>query len=144
MIYDPNNSWGFSTNWMSMPSNINYGAMNSVGAQMQSQAASNLSVPSVGQPGQQSVGTGFGFNLPTAQLALGGLQTLGAIWNGWEANKLANKQFAYKKDVTETNLRNQIQAYNTTLEDRGRSRAHTEGQSQAQAQSYIENNRLRR
>ena len=87
---------------------------------------------------------GFGFNLPTAQLALGGIQTIGSLWNAFEANKLAKKQFAFQKDVTETNLRNQIQSYNTTLEDRSRSRAHTEGQSAETAQAYVDNNRLRR
>lgn len=87
---------------------------------------------------------GLGFNMETGKLLLGGIQSIGSIWNAWEAQKLAKKQFAFQKDITETNLRNQIQSYNTTLEDRSRSRAQTEGQSAATAQSYVDKNRLSR
>ena len=87
---------------------------------------------------------GIGFNLPTANLALGGIQTIGNLWNAWEQRKLAQEQFKFQKGVTETNLKNQIASYNTTLEDRSRSRAHTEGQDQATADAYVSKNRLSR
>lgn len=88
--------------------------------------------------------TGLGFNLGTGKLVLGGIQAIGNIWNAWEANKLAKEQFAYKKDVTEANLANQIQSYNTTLEDRIRSRSAMESTSQASATSYLDSHKLQR
>jgi hypothetical protein len=94
--------------------------------------------PQFGQP------VGLGFNMPTANLLLGGLQTIGSLWNAWEQRKMAQEQFNYKKEITESNLKNQIQSYNTTLEDRSRSRAFTEGQDAATAQAYIDKNRLSR
>lgn len=87
-------------------------------------------------------GSGFGMNLDTAKLALSGLGTIGKLWAAFQAQKLAKKQFDFTKRITETNLANQVQSYNTTLEDRGRSRAFAEGQSAADAQSYIDKNRL--
>jgi hypothetical protein len=99
-------------------------------------------------PGVPGVGSspmsGLGFNVPTAQLALGGLQTIGSLWQAWEANKLAKQQFNFTKDAWNTNVANQIQTYNTTLEDRTRARTHTEGGSDAQAQAYIDEHSLRR
>ena len=71
----------------------------------------------------------LGMNLDTASLALGGLQSLGNLWQAWEANKLAKEQFKFNKGFATTNLANSIQSYNTTLEDRTRARAFTEGQS---------------
>lgn len=86
--------------------------------------------------------SGLGFNIPTAGLALGGLQTLGNIWAAFEANKLAKEQFKYTKSVTDTNMANQLKTYNTGLEDRSRSRAVVEGQSAETAQAYIDKNKL--
>jgi hypothetical protein len=88
------------------------------------------------------LGTGLGWNIGTAQLALGGLETIGSLWNAWQANKLAKAQFNFQKNFANANLSNQIQNYNTTLEDRSRSRAFTEGQDPATAQAYIDHNRL--
>lgn len=92
--------------------------------------------------GVTTPGSGFGLNLDTAKLALSGLGTIGNLWAAFQAQKLAKKQFDFTKWITETNLANQVQSYNTTLEDRGRSRAFAEGQSAADAQSYIDKNRL--
>lgn len=89
-------------------------------------------------------GTGLGFNMPTANLALGGLQTLGALWSAFQANKLAKQQFKFTKDITNTNLANQIKSYNTALFDRGRSRAVVEGQTDSDRDAYYEANKLSR
>ena len=91
----------------------------------------------------------LGFNIPTFQLALGGLQTIGNLWNAFQMSKLAKDQFAYTKDVTETNLANQIQSYNTTLEDRIRSRAafengHNGGMRRSEVGGYLEEHKLTR
>ena len=46
--------------------------------------------------------------------------------------------------MTNTNLNNSIQSYNTSLEDRARARGVMEGQSDEQVQSYIDKNKLSR
>jgi hypothetical protein len=124
------------------------GASNPVGAYLQSASTGIGNTASTTSPvsnGLSKLGSSsFGLNLDTANLVLGGLQSIGNIWAAWEANKLAKKQFNFQKDITETNLANQIQAYNTTLEDRIRSRAAVEGMSDADAQAYIDKNSLRR
>ena len=90
------------------------------------------------------MGTSLGFNMPTANLALSGLSTIGNLWAAFQAQKLARQQFKYTKNVTDTNLANQIKSYNTTLADRSYSRAKVEGRDNTSAQSYIDSNSLRR
>lgn len=92
----------------------------------------------------QSGGTGLGFNMPTANLALGGLQTLGSLWSAFQANKLAKQQFKFTKDITNTNLANQMKSYNTALYDRARSRAVVEGQTDSDRDAYYNDNKLSR
>lgn len=87
---------------------------------------------------------GLGMNIPTLRLGLGALSSLGNIYGAFQANKLARDNFNFTKDVTNTNLNNQIKSYNTTLEDRARSRATQEGRDQASADAYIAANRLSR
>lgn len=101
-----------------------------------------------GLPGGTGSGSGnpefqFGANLPTAQLAMGGLSTIGNLWGAFQSNKLAKNQFDLSKRVTEANLNNQISSYNTALSDRARSRGATEGQSQSDIDRYVAENRLR-
>lgn len=103
--------------------------------------------PAAGAAGSATAGaagaTGLGFNVPTAQLALSGLGAIGNIMSAFNAQKLAKKQFEYQKGITDTNLANSIQSYNTTLADRGRARAAMEGQSPEQAAAYLQQNSLR-
>lgn len=87
---------------------------------------------------------GFGMNANTLNFGMQGLNTLGNIWGAWQSNKLAKDQLNFTKMITNTNLNNQIKAYNTALEDRSRSRAAVEGQSSAEAQAYVDRNRLSR
>lgn len=89
-----------------------------------------------------SDGFQVGWNMPTFQMGLQGLNTIGNLWGAWQANKLARDQLNFTKDFANRNLANQTQAYNTALEDRGRSRAAVEGQTSAEAQAYIDRNRL--
>lgn len=88
--------------------------------------------------------TGLGLNLPTAQLAMTGLGTIGNLWAAFQAQKIAKQQLATARDFGEANLTNQIQSYNTALADRARSRGFVEGQSPEQTQAYIDENRLTR
>lgn len=85
----------------------------------------------------------IGLNINTANLALSGLQTIGNLFAAFQANKLAKQQFKYTKKVTDANLGNQIQSYNTALTDRINSRYVMEGKSPEQAQSYLDVNKLR-
>lgn len=90
-----------------------------------------------------NLGGGTGMTgLDIANTALGGLQTLGALWMGMKQMKLAKKQFKFTKDITNINLNNQMQSYNTALADRARSRGVMEGQDQSQVQAYIDANSL--
>lgn len=74
---------------------------------------------------------------------IGAIGTLGNLYYAGQANKLAKQQFNYARGITDTNIANQIQSYNTRLGDIARSRAFTEGQSDAERDRYIEENRLR-
>ena len=77
-------------------------------------------------------------------LGLQGLQTIGGLIGAFGSLSLANKQFNLQKDLLNTNLKNQIQAYNTALEDKARSRAAVEGQTSEQTAAYIAANKATR
>lgn len=87
-------------------------------------------------------GAGLGFNIGTGQLVLGGLSALGNLWGAQKQFKLAEDQFDFTKKIATTNLNNQVKSYNTALEDRIRSRAAMEGSSSAEAEAYLNKNRL--
>lgn len=104
-----------------------------------------IAAPSI--PGMSSggmFGSGFGANMDTAKLGLAGIGTIGSLWGAFQAASLAKKQFAYTKDVTETNLANQLKTYNTGLTDRANNRAIVEGKTPEQTQQYISANQLTR
>ena len=134
---------------------INYGASNPTGAYLQNtasgyQAPQGITVPGVGQQVAPQVGginnnlsTPLGMNLGTGQLVLGGIGTIGNLWSAWQAQKLAKEQFNYQKGITDTNLANQIQSYNTALSDRMVARGFTQGDSQSTIDQYIEENSMR-
>lgn len=84
------------------------------------------------------------WNAPTLKMGFSGIGTLGNLWGAWQSNRLARDQLNFTKDVTNTNLNNQIQSYNTALEDRARARGAVEGQTTAETQAYIDKNRLNR
>lgn len=81
---------------------------------------------------------------PVAQLGLGAIGTIGGLMQSNKMLGLAKDQFKHTRDVTNTNLTNQIQSYNTALSDRSRTRAAMEGRDQASADRYVEENKLRR
>lgn len=97
-----------------------------------------------GQTGQDSFfrnGDGS-LNTGNLQLVLGGIQTLGSLWNSYQQHKIAKEQLGLARETFETNLRNNTQTYNTALEDRIRARHHTEGRSQGETDQYLAENRL--
>lgn len=89
-----------------------------------------------------SNGLNFGFNIPTAQLALGGINTAAGLWGGLQAQKLAREQFDFTKNMANRNLANQTQSYNTALTDKINARAKTQGMTAQEAQAYLDKNRL--
>ena len=134
---------------------INYGASNPTGAYLQGaasgyQAPQGITGPGVGQQVAPQVGginnnlsTPLGMNLGTGQLVLGGIGTIGNLWSAWQTQKLAKEQFNYQKGITDTNLANQIQSYNTALSDRMNARGFVQGDNQSTIDQYIEENSLR-
>ena len=84
----------------------------------------------------------FGMNIPTAQLGLTGLGTLGNLWGSFQSNKLARDSFDFQKGMAEKNYANQIKSYNTALTDRATSRGFVQGDSADTTQQYINNNKL--
>lgn len=104
-------------------------------------AGSGSGMPSTPMTGLSSQ---LGMNIPTFQLGLSTLGSLGNLYGAFQSNKLAKDQFNFTKDITNTNLNNQIKSYNTALEDRARSRAVAENRDSASADAYIERNKLSR
>ena len=94
--------------------------------------------------GSNAGGFNFGFNPDTFKFGLQGLGTLGNLWGAFQANKLARDQLDFTKNITNTNLNNSIQSYNTSLADRARARGIAENQDQSQIDDYIARNRLSR
>lgn len=84
----------------------------------------------------------FGMNIPTAQLGLTGLGTLGNLWGSYQSNKLARDSFNFTKGMAEKNYANQIKSYNTALTDRATTRGFVQGDSSEETQQYINDNRL--
>ena len=84
----------------------------------------------------------FGMNIPTAQLGLTGLSTLGNLWGSFQSNKLAKDSFNFQKGMAEKNYANQIKSYNTALTDRSTTRGFVQGDSTEATQQYINDNKL--
>lgn len=90
-------------------------------------------------------GSDFGWNNATLGTAFKGLATLGSLWGAFQGNKLARKQFSAAQDAYNTNVTNQIKSYNTSLEDRIRSRyVYNDEAGQAEATRQIEKHKLTR
>lgn len=109
-------------------------------SQQSQQAAQGMTSPS--PTGASPLGAGFGLNMDTARLGVGALGTIGNLWMAYQAQNLAEEQFDYTKDITDQNMSNQIQSYNTTLADKIRSRVFTENGKPGEARDYIRRNRL--
>lgn len=93
---------------------------------------------------QQQKNSSFGFNANTFGNVMGGLNSLGQLWGSYQANKLAKDQWKTQKSILNTNMMNQIGAYNNQLRDKLDSRAYTEGRSQASADKQYEERKARK
>lgn len=105
-------------------------------------AASGITPNGTGNGQIGSFGNTLGANIPTFQLGLAGLNTVGSLYGAFQANNLAKDQFAYTKKITDTNLANQLKSYNTGLSDKATARGSVEGWSDSQTQDYINKNKL--
>ena len=107
-------------------------------------APGNKSV--LGKPGAGGFGTDIGWNTETLGLGIQSLAAIGGLYNAFQSNKLANEQFNFTKEVTNTNLNNQIKTFNTTMEDRARARARLDGREDTEAytKDYMDKNRISR
>lgn len=153
--------YGAQTPYLTGGSNGSVGASDPVGAMFQAAPVSGISgtgstsdlssilgfgsgpvfPPAPGQNQAKGFFGGMG-GMDALKLGLGGLQTIGNLWQAWESNKLAKQQFGLQKNLAQTNLTNQISSYNTSLEDRINSRYVTEGKSGDQAAAYIASHKL--
>lgn len=86
----------------------------------------------------------FGLNMNTFGNVMGGLSSLGQLWQGYQANRLAKDQWRTQKSVLNTNMMNQIQSYNNSLRDRLDTRAKMEGRDQESADREYEERQARR
>lgn len=84
----------------------------------------------------------FGMNIPTFQLGLTGLGTLGSLWGGYQSQKLAKDAFNFSKSMAEQNYANSVKAYNTALTDTATSRGFVQGDTAEETQQYIDENKL--
>ena len=90
--------------------------------------------------------SGLGFNLGTLNMGVNALAAIGGLYSAFQSNKLAKDQFNFTKEVTNTNLNNQIKTFNTTMEDRARARARLDGHADPEAytKDYMDKNRISR
>ena len=90
--------------------------------------------------------SGLGFNLDKLNMGVNTLAAIGGLYNAFQSNKLAKEQFNFTKEVTNTNLNNQIKTFNTTMEDRARARARLDGREDVEGytQDYMNKNRISR
>ena len=100
----------------------------------------------LGGKGGGAYDSGIGWNLDTLNTGFKGLAAIGGLYGAFQSNKLAKKQFEFTKEVTNTNLNNQIKTYNTSLEDRARARGRLDGvgDPEAYARDYVAKNQLTR
>lgn len=89
-----------------------------------------------------SSGIQLGWNTQTLGTAIQGLSALGNLWNAWQSNSLAKKQYNLAKEAYETNMSNSIKSYNTALTDRIRARAAMETGDSSAYDDYLEENKL--
>lgn len=91
--------------------------------------------PTVNGNGQMQKG---GLNLDGIGAIMNGIGSAVSIYTALSNLGLAKDQFNFQKDAYNTNLANQRQSYNTALEDRTRSRYHTQGGTSADVDAYLE------
>lgn len=146
-----NNQWGVGNPNFGFGNPTDYSSMNAWGVSPGMSGALNpltgntsdkFAMPNNGSPAIGSAAGSFGLNVPTFQLGLGAISTLGNLWGAYNAQSTAKDALDFQKNMSQKNLTNSIASYNTALSDRATARGVTEGQSSAQVQDYINKNKL--
>ena len=122
--------------------NFDWASIGSTPMGAQDWGNTSFEAPDLSAFAKPGAGSGLGWNMPTAQLGLDGLRSIGGLYMGMNQLGLAKKQYAFQSGLANKNLANQTQTYNTALEDKARSRGVAEGQSQSQVDDYIKKNSL--
>lgn len=84
---------------------------------------------------------GLAGKFQTAGQGISALGGLAQIYLGFQANKLAKKDFEFQKSAYRDRLEGTTAAYNTQIADRGRSRSFTEGTGDG-GSAYYDKNKL--
>ena len=85
----------------------------------------------------------FGWNMPSLELGIKGVSSLGQMWAAFKGLSQAKKEFEFNKRITEKNLANNTKSYNNALEDRIRARQSADGRmTDADVNKYIALNQL--
>lgn len=136
-------NWGAQSNFNFGPQPMNIPAFD-VGAG--SLGASDFATADMTSAGVPNAGgyqpLEFGMNIPSFQLGLSGLSTLGNLWGGYQSTKLAKDAFNFQKGMAEKNYANQLKSYNTALTDRATTRGFVQGDTAEETQKYIDENKL--
>ena len=135
---------GFANNWLA-PTNTSQDFSNAIASYNvlnQGTETSLLDRLFGSNSNTSSNEVGFGFNMPTLELGIKGLSALGNLWSGYQANKMAQRQYDLAKEAYQTNLANSIKSYNNALTDRIRARAAMETGDKNAYDSYLEENKL--
>jgi hypothetical protein len=114
---------------------------NAVDATVNGGAAIGASTPEVPEIAQGGFFGKIGGLDGLSQIAKG-IGTLGQMFAAFKGLQLAKDQFAFQKKAYQTNLENQTQTYNTSLEDRAYTRYQDAGLSPAEAEAYIAKHKL--
>ena len=144
-----NGSWGKSTAWKAASPAIQTTAAPASASLMPNPSYGNYNG---GYSGSVKTGSpaanptpnvsGYGMNVDTANLALGGIQTLAGIWQAYQAQQLAEKSLKVQTGFANANLANSTQSYNTHVADIARTRYSAEDLPMAQQLAWQKANSL--
>lgn len=105
--------------------------------------ANNWTVPGSNTGPVSADGLGWGTMpyMDKAKVVMGGLSTLGSLWNAFQSNRIARDSLDFQKKAYKENLNNQRASYNMALEDRANAR-YAQMERPDDAAAYIEKHRL--
>ena len=140
-MYMPNNNdLTAMSNYLTSP---NFKANTSLGDFLQN-GTSMSAFPSAPAMGSGGLAGGFGGmgGMDELKMLVGGLSSIGNLWNSFQATKIAKDTLKFQKEYAQKNMTNQVQSYNTALSDRITSRAFAQGNDQAYVDDYLSKNKL--
>ena len=86
----------------------------------------------------------FGWNMPSYELGIKSLMSIGNLWAAFKGLNQAKREYEFNKKITEKNLANSTQSYNTAITDRIKARQSASGNmSDSEVNRYIALNQLK-